>query len=108
LEPEQGEIAVSHPCALEVSRTIYMFFASDVGGLIRIAMATSSDGLSWGPPGTVLGPEGEGPDGLSVHTPCVVRLHDGSVGMWYAGIPIGDEELGYRICLARFPGPWFT
>jgi hypothetical protein len=51
LEPEQGEIAVSHPCALEVSRTIYMFFASDVGGLIRIAMATSSDGLSWGPPG---------------------------------------------------------
>jgi hypothetical protein len=23
--------------------------------------------------------------------------------MWYAGIPIGDEELGYRIYLARFP-----
>jgi hypothetical protein len=37
-----------------------------------------------------------------------VRLHDGSVGMWYAGIPIGDEELGYRICFAWFPGPWFT
>jgi len=35
----------------------------------------------------------------------VVRLHDGSVGMWYAGIPIGDEELVYRICLGRFPGP---
>jgi hypothetical protein len=50
---------------------------------------------------TVLEPEGKG-------HPCVVRLHDGSVGMWYAGIPIGDEELGYRICLARFPGPWFT
>jgi hypothetical protein len=38
----------------------------------------------------------------------VVRLHDGSVGMWYAGIPIGDEELIYRICLGRFPEPWFT
>jgi len=25
--------------------------------------------------------------------------------MWYAGIPIGDEKLGYRICSARFPGP---
>jgi hypothetical protein len=87
---------------------IYTFFASDVGGPIRIAMATSSDGLSWDRRGTVLEPEGEGPDGLSVHTPCVVRLHDGSVGMWYAGIPIGDEELGYRICFARFPGPWFT
>jgi hypothetical protein len=55
-----------------------------------------------------LSPEGEGPDGLSVHTPCVVRLHDGPVGMWYTSIPIEDEELGYRICLARFPGPWFT
>jgi len=47
LEQEQGEIAVSHPCALDVSRTIYMFHASDVGGPIGIAMATSSDGLSW-------------------------------------------------------------
>lgn len=46
LEPEQGEVAVSHPCVLEVSRTIYLFYASDVEGPIRIAMATSSDGLS--------------------------------------------------------------
>jgi predicted GH43/DUF377 family glycosyl hydrolase len=108
LEPEQGEVAVSHPCVLEVSRTIYLFYASDVGGPIRIAMATSSDGLSWDRRGTVLEPSGQGPDGSSVHTPCVVRLHDGSVGMWYAGVPIGDEELGYRICFARFPGPWHT
>ena len=99
-------MAVSHPCALEVSRTIYTFYASDVGGPIRIAMASSSDGLSWDRRGTVLEPSGQGPDGSSVHTPCVVRLHDGSLGMWYAGIPIGDEELGYRICSARFPGPW--
>jgi predicted GH43/DUF377 family glycosyl hydrolase len=108
LEPEAGEVAVSHPCALEVSRTSYLFYASDVGGPIRIALATSSDGLSWDRRGTVLEPAGAGPDGSSVHTPCVVRLHDGSVGMWYAGIPIGDEELGYRICSARFPGPWST
>jgi predicted GH43/DUF377 family glycosyl hydrolase len=106
LEPEAGEVAVSHPCALEVSRTVYAFYASDVGGPIRIALASSSDGLSWDRRGTVLEPSGQGPDGSSVHTPCVVRLHDGSVGMWYAGIPIGDEELGYRICSARFPGPW--
>jgi predicted GH43/DUF377 family glycosyl hydrolase len=108
LEPEAGEVAVSHPCALEISRTIYTFYASDVGGPIRIALATSSEGLSWDRRGTVLEPAGQGPDGSSVHTPCVVRLHDGSVGMWYAGIPIGDEALGYRICSARFPGPWST
>jgi len=75
------------------------------GGLADAGSAASDAARSRG---TVLEPEGEGPDGLSVRTPCVVRLHDGSVGMWYAGIPIGDEELGYRICLARFPGPWFT
>ena len=34
-------MAVSHPCALEVARTIYLFYASDVGGPIRIALATS-------------------------------------------------------------------
>jgi predicted GH43/DUF377 family glycosyl hydrolase len=106
LEPEQGEVAVSHPCVLEVSRTIYLFYASDLGGPIRIAMATSSDGLSWDRRGTVLEPAGRGPDGSNVHTPCVIRLNDGSVGMWYAGVPTGDEELGYRICSARFPGPW--
>jgi len=108
LEPEQGEVAVSHPCVLEVSRSVYLFYASDIGGPIRIAMATSSDGLSWDRRGTVLEPAGQGPDGLSVHTPCVIRLNDGSVAMWYAGVPIGDEELGYRICSARFPGPWST
>jgi hypothetical protein len=106
LEPEPGEVAVSHPCVLDVSRTFYMFYASDVGGPIRIALASSSDGLSWDRRGAVLEPAGQGPDGLGVHTPCVMRFRDGSLGMWYSGMPIGDEELGYRICSARFPGPW--
>jgi hypothetical protein len=50
---------------------------------------------------TVLEPEGEG-------HPVRGEVPHGSVGMWYAGIPIGDEELIYRICLGRFPEPWFT
>jgi hypothetical protein len=83
-----------------------MFYASDIGGPARIAMATSSDGLEWDRRGAVLEPAGEGPDGQSVHSPCVVRLHDGELGMWYAGAPVGDEQFGYRICWARFPGPW--
>lgn len=106
LDPEPGEVGVSHPCVLDYSRTLYMFYASDLGGSIRIAMATSSDGLAWDRRGAVLEPAGDGPDGLSVHTPCVVRLQDGSLGMWYGGVPVGDEQLGYRICFARFPGPW--
>ena len=81
-----------------------LFFASDVG-LIRIAMATSPDGLSWDRRGTVLEPEGEGPDGLSVHTPCVVRLHDGSVGMWYTGIPIETRSSATASASRGSPGP---
>ena len=68
-------------CVSPQSRTIYAFYASDVGGPIRIALATSIRR-------PVVGSPGHGPR--------------------YAGIPIGDEELGYRICSARFPGPFST
>ncbi|HEX6329716.1 MAG TPA: hypothetical protein VF129_00295 [Actinomycetota bacterium] len=106
LEPEASEVAVSHPCAIEISRRLHLFFASAKGGQRRIALATSPDGVSWDRRGTVLEPAGDGPDASGVHTPCVVRLRDGSLRMWYAGLPTADESLGYRICSARFPGPW--
>ena len=108
LEPGQGERSVSHPCVIQISRTFYAFYSSDVGGPIGAAMATSTDGVSWSRRGMVLEPAGSGPDGACVHTPCVVRRHDRSVVMWYAGLPVGDKELGYRICSARFPGLWVT
>jgi hypothetical protein len=82
-----------------------MFYASDDGQRIQIALATSADGLSWDRRGTILAPSEEGPDGLTVHAPCVVRLHDGSLPMWYSGLAVGDTDLAYRICTARFPGP---
>lgn len=106
LEPDEGELATSHPCVLEIARTLYMFYASDDGTRVSIALATSTDGIIWERLGTTLGPSGEGPDGLSAHAPCVLRLHDGSIRMWYSGLPVGDTALAYRICSARFPGPW--
>lgn len=106
LEPEPGEAGVSHPCVLEVSRTYSLFYASDVGGSYRIALATSPDGIAWDRRGDVLAPAGDGPDGASVHTPCAVKRHDGSVAMWYAGLPVADDQLGYRICSATFRGSW--
>jgi predicted GH43/DUF377 family glycosyl hydrolase len=105
LEPAEGEIATSHPCVLEISREFRMFYASDDGQRLQIALATSADGLSWDRRGTILAPSGEGPDGLAVQSPCVVRLHDGSLRMWYSGLAVGDTELAYRICTARFPNP---
>ena len=106
LEPAPGEVAVSHPCVIQIARTFYVFYAAATDEGFSIAMATSADGVSWDRRGTVLEPTGSGPDGASVHTPCVVRSQDGSVRMWYSGLPVGDEDLGFRVCSARFPGPW--
>jgi hypothetical protein len=93
---------------IDISRTLYAFYSANVDGSLRIAMATSGDGVSWDRRGTVLEPAGTGPDAVSVHAPCVVRARDGSLTMWYAGRSRGDDDLGYRICSARFPGPWAT
>lgn len=106
LDPSSGELAVSHPCVLDVSRTFYMFFESDDGTRSTIAMATSPDGTAWERHGVTLAPSGTGPDGLSTEAPCAVWLRDRSVRMWYAGRPVGDVSLSHRICSARFPGRW--
>jgi predicted GH43/DUF377 family glycosyl hydrolase len=108
LEPAAGELATSHPCVIVIARTFYMFYASDHGDRIDIAMASSPDGLEWNRHGTTLEPTGEGPDARGVHTPCAIRCHDGSLRIWYAGLAAGDDNLGYQICSARFPGPWST
>jgi predicted GH43/DUF377 family glycosyl hydrolase len=106
LEPMAGELAVSHPCVIEIARTFYMFYASDDGGTPSVAVATSADGLSWNRHGTVLAASGDWAEEGGVCSPCVVRLHDGSLRMWYAALAGGDDALAYRICSARFVGPW--
>jgi predicted GH43/DUF377 family glycosyl hydrolase len=108
LEPGDGELATSHPCVLVIARTFYMFYASDDGERAAIAMATSADGVSWDRHGTTLVAVDGGPDAAGVHTPCAVRLRDGSLRMWYAGLAADDTGLAYRICSAHFPGPWST
>ena len=108
LEPGEGELATSHPCVLVIARTFYMFYASDDGNRVAIAMATSTDGVSWDRHGTMMEPTGDGPDARAVTTPCAIRLHDGSLRVWYAGLAAGDTDLAYRICAARFSGPWST
>jgi predicted GH43/DUF377 family glycosyl hydrolase len=108
LEPGEGELATSHPCVIVIARTFYMFYASDDGERVAIAMATSGDGVSWDRHGTTLAGVDGGPDEGGVHSPCAVRLRDGSLRMWYAGLAAGDTGLAYRICSAYFPGPWST
>ena len=104
LEPEGDEIAVSHPCVLDISRTYYMFYAGGDGTRFSIAMASSSDGAFWQRRGVTLSPSE--PKEASLHTPCALRLHDGSLHIWYAALGTDDAQLGYRIYSARFPGRW--
>jgi predicted GH43/DUF377 family glycosyl hydrolase len=108
LHSSADKAVVSHPCVIDISRTYYMFYEHDDGFGSAIAMATSRDGASWEPRGVTLTASGAGPDGLSVHSPCVVRLRDGTVRMYYGGRAIGDERLTYRICSAVFPSYWPT
>jgi predicted GH43/DUF377 family glycosyl hydrolase len=107
LSPTTGGSAVSHPCVLDMSRTYYMFYGNDDGTRSAIGVATSRDGAFWERRGMTLTPSATGADALSVHTPCVVRLQDGSMRMWYAGLPEGDTNLSYRICSAVFPSHSF-
>jgi predicted GH43/DUF377 family glycosyl hydrolase len=108
LEPAPGELAVSHPSVLVSERVFHMFYASDDGEQVSIAMATSSDGVSWDRHGTTLAASGTDQDADGVHSPCALRRGDGSLQLWYAGLARHDRALAYRICSARFPGPWST
>jgi predicted GH43/DUF377 family glycosyl hydrolase len=106
LAPLAGELAVTHPCVIEMARTFYMVYASDDGGKPSIAMATSADGMAWDRHGTMLEASGDGVEGGGVHSPCLLRLHDGSLRLWYAALAGNDAALAYRICSARAAGPW--
>lgn len=104
LQPLAGEVAASHPCVLEHERRFHLFFGADDGDYVRIARATSGDGIAWERHGPVLWPTGEALEGLAVHAPCVVRLRDGSLRMWYSALPSGDTSFAYRICSASYRG----
>jgi hypothetical protein len=106
LESEQGEVAVGHPCVVEISRTLYMFYASENGQQSSVALATSADGVEWERRGIVVSANDDETDTCAVTAPCVVRLRDGSVRMWYSRRPWGDDHLAYAIASAVFPGPW--
>jgi predicted GH43/DUF377 family glycosyl hydrolase len=106
LGPEAWELAVSHPCVVEISRRLYMFYATEHDEQGSIALATSAEGVEWTRRGIVLsGPEDD-LDASGVSSPCTVRLRDGSLHMWYARRPWGDDQLAYSICAASLPGPW--
>jgi predicted GH43/DUF377 family glycosyl hydrolase len=105
LQPEPGELAVTHPCVVEITRRVYMFYASENEEAGSIALATSPDGVEWTRRGIVLS-AGNDIHASALSAPCILRLRDGSLRMWYSRRPWGDDQLAYSICSATFPGPW--
>ncbi len=102
LEPEAHELAVNEPWVVVAQHHLYMFFVSDHGETTTIEMATSLDGLSWQRHGTTL--HGRDVDALGVRSPCALRLHDGTLRLWYAALSASHGEDDYRLSLAEFVG----
>lgn len=102
LEPDPDEVAVSEPWVLDAQRHLYMFYVTDDGSHSAIATATSDDGVFWHRQGTTLGPVGGRQNCLGVRSPCVLRLHDGRVRLWYAAWAANGVEGDYRLWLAEY------
>jgi predicted GH43/DUF377 family glycosyl hydrolase len=102
LDPSDGELAVYEPWVVAAQRHFWMFFVSDDDRRPMIQMATSEDGVSWDRRGITLPGSDENVDTLAERSPCVVRLRDSTLRMWFAGRPTGDVGAGYVLCSADF------
>ena len=95
LEPEAGEVAVSHPYALEVSRTIYTFYASDVEGPMRIALGELIRRPLVGSPGH--GPGTRGPGARRFERPHALRGEAARRVRWDVVRGPSDRRRGARL-----------
>lgn len=104
LEPGRDELAVFEPWVVMSQRRFSMFYVSDDGRRSAIQMATSEDGLSWDRRGNTLPGSGDDVDTLEERSPCVLRLRDGSLRLWFTSRPTGDVSAAYHLCSATFDG----
>ena len=102
---EWDETVVGRPCCLyDTSTTTYRLYYSgeDAGGLSRIGLATSADGITWSKSSSnpILSPTASGRwDDGGVFFPCVVK--DGATfRMWYTGVEALAPGNPYQIGLA--------
>lgn len=89
---------VNDPSVVKVGDTLFMYYTrAPVDIRDEIALATSTDGVTWEEQGTVFRPGGEGAwDSLLVGRPSVLH-EDGRFRMWYDGrkdLPIGAPAEG--------------
>ena len=104
LEPGGDELAVFEPWVVMSQRRFSMFYVSDDARRPAIQMATSEDGISWHRRGLTLPGSADDVDTLEERSPCVLRLRDGTMRLWFASQPTGDVSAAYRLCSATFTG----
>ena len=104
LEPGPDELAVFEPCVVVSHRRFSMFYVSDDGRRPSIQLATSEDGLSWDRRGNALPGSGDDVDTLEERSPCVLRLRDGALRLWFASRPTDDLSAAHHLCSATFAG----
>ena len=104
LEPSGDELALLEPCVVMSQRRFSMFFVSDDNRRPAIQMATSKDGVSWDRRGNTLPGSSDDVDTLEERSPCLLRLSDGTLRLWFASRPAGDVSAAYRLCSATFTG----
>jgi len=109
LAPGGDELALLEPWVVMAQRRFLMFFVSDDGRRLAIQMATSEDGVSWNRRGNTLPGSGDDVDTLEERSPCMLRMSDGTLRLWFASRPTGDVPAAYRLCSANFSGSadWF-
>ena len=89
---------VNDPSVVKVGDTFYLYYTrAPVDVRDEIALATSTDGVTWQEEGTVLGPGADGAwDSLLVGRPSVLH-ENGRFRMWYDGrrdLPVGAPAEG--------------
>ena len=89
---------VNDPSVVKVGDTFFLYYTrAPVDVRDEIALATSTDGVTWQEEGTVLGPRADGAwDSLLVGRPSVIH-ENGRFRMWYDGrrdLPIGAPAEG--------------
>jgi predicted GH43/DUF377 family glycosyl hydrolase len=104
LGPGDDEVSVSEPWVVTAQRRFLMFYVSDDDRRPTIQMATSEDGVSWIRRGIPLPGSGEDDDTLAERSPCLLRLRDGTLDLWFAARPTTELQSGYRLCSASFIG----
>jgi predicted GH43/DUF377 family glycosyl hydrolase len=104
LEPAGDELALLEPWVVLSQRRFSMFYVSDDARRPAIQMATSDDGIAWDRRGLTLPGSGDDVDTLEERSPCVLRLRDGTMRLWFASHPTGDVSAAYRLCSATFTG----